>query len=773
MRRPNSLNLAGFIHPQGNSAPSLVTPVFSNGEQDYLQSAATGFIERFVPCETDDLGAQFIEHEKPDFRVSEGDEAVYGFVDSPRLFEFGVRAHITHFLKEHWYRFSSDPFLAIELSRFLGDRPRFEKAVSAAEKVLGDLDTEIAQRWKMAQRWDGADRPATAPVTGPRTSSIRNIAIIAHVDHGKTTLVDRLLQQSGVYRDNQRQVERAMDSNDLERERGITILAKAASVQWKDTRINIVDTPGHADFGGEVERILNMVDGALVLVDAAEGPLPQTKFVVSKALRMGLKPIVVINKVDRSDARPVEVINEVFDLFAALDATDEQLDFPILYGSAKQGWMATTLEGSHDDGMQPLFDLVLSHVKPPVVEEGPFRLLGTILEANPYLGRIITGRISSGSVKPNQSVKVLDHDGKLIETGRITKVLAFRGIERIAVDEAEAGDIVALAGLPDATVAHTICDPSVEKPIPAQPIDPPTLSMTFRVNDSPLAGTEGTKVTGRMIRDRLLREAEGNVALRVRESDDKDAMEVAGRGELQLGILIETMRREGFELSVSRPQVVLKQDEATGEWQEPIEEVVIDVDEEHSGIVVQKMSERRAEMMEMRPSGGHRLRLVFYAPTRGMIGYQGELLTDTRGTASMNRMFHGYAPSKGDVQRRRNGVLISNDQGEAVAYAIFKLEDRGPIMIEPGSKVYKGMIIGEHIRDDDIEINVLHAGIRTASKDEVVRLTPPIRMTLEKALAYIEDDELVEVTPKSIRLRKQHLDAKDRMRAKKVSQSVA
>jgi GTP-binding protein len=607
--------------------------------------------------------------------------------------------------------------------------------------------------------------------------NLRNIAIIAHVDHGKTTLVDRLLQQSGVYRDNQRQVERAMDSNDLERERGITILAKAASVQWKDTRINIVDTPGHADFGGEVERILNMVDGALVLVDAAEGPLPQTKFVVSKALRMGLKPIVVINKVDRSDARPVEVINEVFDLFAALDATDEQLDFPILYGSAKQGWMATSLEGSHDDGMKPLFDLVLSHVKPPVVEEGPFRLLGTILEANPYLGRIITGRISSGSVKPNQSVKVLDHDGKLIETGRITKVLAFRGIERIAVDEAEAGDIVALAGLPDATVAHTICDPSVEKPIAAQPIDPPTLSMTFRVNDSPLAGTEGSKVTGRMIRDRLLREAEGNVALRVRESDDKDAMEVAGRGELQLGILIETMRREGFELSVSRPRVVLKQDEATGEWQEPVEEVVIDVDEEHSGIVVQKMSERKAEMMEMRPSGGHRLRLVFYAPTRGLIGYQGELLTDTRGTAIMNRLFHGYAPYKGDIQGRRNGVLISNDQGEAVAYAMFKLEDRGPMMIEPGWKVYRGMIVGEHTRDNDLEINILKGkqltNIRTTSKDEAVRLTPPIQMTLEKALAYIEDDELVEVTPKSIRLRKKFLDANERKRAEKAKQEVA
>src|SRR5437762_2963613 len=606
--------------------------------------------------------------------------------------------------------------------------------------------------------------------TRRRTMNLRNVAIIAHVDHGKTTLVDRLLQQSGTYRENQRVVERAMDSNDLERERGITILAKAASVQWKDTRINIVDTPGHADFGGEVERILNMVDGALVLVDAAEGPLPQTKFVVSKALRMGLKPIVVINKVDRSDARPVEVINEVFDLFAALDASEEQLDFPILYGSAKQGWMATTLEGSHDDGMQPLFDLILSHVKPPVVEEGPFRLLGTILEANPYLGRIITGRVTSGSVKPNQSVKVLDHDGKLIETGRITKVLAFRGIERTAVEEAEAGDIVALAGLPNATVAHTICDPSVELPIQAQPIDPPTLAMTFRVNDSPLAGTEGSKVTGRMIRDRLLREAEGNVALRINESDDKDSMEVAGRGELQLGILIEQMRREGFELSVSRPKVLLRRNEAGG-LEEPIEEVVIDVDEIHSGVVVQKMSERKADMIELKPSGGHRVRLVFHAPTRGLIGYQGELLTDTRGTAIMNRLFHAYAPHKGEIAGRRNGVLISNEQGEAVAYAMFKLEDRGPMMIEPGWKVYKGMIVGEHTRDNDLEINLLKGkqltNIRTTSKDEAVRLTPPIRMTLEKALAYIQDDELVEVTPKSIRLRKKLLDPNERKRAER------
>jgi GTP-binding protein len=607
--------------------------------------------------------------------------------------------------------------------------------------------------------------------------NLRNVAIIAHVDHGKTTLVDRLLQQSGAYRENQRVVERAMDSNDLERERGITILAKAASVVWKDTRINIVDTPGHADFGGEVERILNMVDGALVLVDAAEGPLPQTKFVVSKALKMGLKPIVVINKVDRSDARATEVVNEVFDLFAALDATDEQLDFPILYGSAKQGWMATKLDGSHDDGMQPLFDLILSHVQPPVVEEGPFRLLGTILEANPYLGRLVTGRITSGSAKPNQSVKVLDHDGKLIETGRITKLLAFRGIERVPVDEAAAGDIVAIAGLPEATVAMTICDPSVETPIPAQPIDPPTLAMTFRVNDSPLAGTEGTKVTGRMIRDRLLREAEGNVALRVRESDDKDAMEVAGRGELQLGILIEQMRREGFELSVSRPKVLMREDPKTGEMLEPIEEVVIDVDEVHSGIVVQKMAERKAEMLEMKPSGGHRLRLVFHAPTRGLIGYQGELLTDTRGTAIMNRLFHAYGPHKGPIQGRRNGVLIANDKGEAVAYALWNLEDRGPMMIEPGWKVYRGMIVGEHTRDNDLVINVLKGkqltNIRTTSKDEAVRLTPPIRMTLEKALAYIEDDELVEVTPKSIRLRKKLLDETDRKREDRAKTAAA
>ncbi|MBQ8103343.1 MAG: translational GTPase TypA, partial [Afipia sp.] len=537
---------------------------------------------------------------------------------------------------------------------------------------------------------------------------------------------------------------------------------------------NIVDTPGHADFGGEVERILSMVDGVIVLVDAAEGPMPQTKFVVGKALKLGLKPIVAINKVDRPDARVTEVVNEVFDLFAALDATDEQLDFPILYGSGKNGWMGNS-ETENDKGMKPLFDLVIKHVAPPVVEEGPFRLLGTILEANPYLGRIITGRVASGSVKPNQSVKVLSRDGKVVESGRITKILAFRGLERQPVELAEAGDIVAIAGLTKGTVADTFCDPTVETPIQAQPIDPPTVSMSFIVNNSPLAGTEGDKVTSRLIRDRLLREAEGNVALRVVEAADKDSMEVSGRGELQLAILIENMRREGFELSVSRPRVVLTKNE-NGQILEPVEEVVIDVDEEFSGVVVQKMSERKAEMIEMRPSGGNRLRLVFYAPTRGLIGYQGELMTDTRGTAIMNRLFHDYLPYKGEIQGRRNGVLISNEQGEAVAYAMFKLEDRGPMMIEPGWRVYRGMIVGEHTRENDLEINVLKGkqltNIRTTSKDEAVRLTPPIRMTLEKALAYIEDDELVEITPKSIRLRKRHLDPNERKRAEKSKEAL-
>ncbi len=606
--------------------------------------------------------------------------------------------------------------------------------------------------------------------------NLRNIAIIAHVDHGKTTLIDVLLKQSGAFRDNQRVAERAMDSNDLERERGITILAKVTSIQWKDTRINIVDTPGHADFGGEVERILNMVDGAIVLVDASEGPMPQTKFVVSKALKIGLKPIVAINKIDKPDERHVEVLNEIFDLFANLDANEEQLDFPVLYGSAKQGWMALDPKGPREN-MAPLFDLVLKHVPPPKVGEGPFRMLATTIEADPFLGRILTGRITSGTVKPNMTVKSLSRDGKLVENGRISKVLGFRGLDRTPIDEGGAGDIVALSGLAKTTVADTICDPQVTEAIPAQPIDPPTLTMTFRINDGPLAGQEGDKVQSRVIRDRLLREAEGNVALRIAESQDTDAYEVSGRGELQLGILIETMRREGFELTVSRPRVVFETDPETGQRLEPIEEVIIDVDDEHTGAVVSKLSERKGDMIEMRPSGGGRTRLIFYVPTRGLIGYQGELLTDTRGTAIMNRLFHAYAPYKGEIQGRRNGVLISNSTGEAVAYALWNLEDRGPMMIDPQTKVYPGMIVGEHTRDNDLEVNVLKGkqltNIRAAGKDEAVRLTPPIRMPLEKALAYIQDDELVEITPKSIRLRKRYLDSNERKRMERQAAALA
>jgi GTP-binding protein len=590
---------------------------------------------------------------------------------------------------------------------------------------------------------------------------LRNIAIIAHVDHGKTTLVDELLKQSGAFRKNERVLERAMDSDDLERERGITILAKCTSVVWKDTRINIVDTPGHADFGGEVERILNMVDGAIVLVDASEGPLPQTKFVVSKALKRGIRPIVAINKIDRSDERHLDVLNEIFDLFANLDATEEQLDFPVLYGAGRDGWMATAPEGPKEN-LAPLFDLVLEHVPPPKVETGPLRVLATTLEADPYLGRILTGRITSGSVRPNQQLKALHSDGSQIETFRVQKVLAFRGLNRTPVEVAEAGDIVAIAGMNEATVADTLCDPSVETPLTAQPVDPPTLSMTFRINDGPLAGQEGDKVQSRVIRERLLKEAERNIAIRINENDDKDSFTVAGRGELQLAILIENMRREGFELTVSRPRVLFKTDETTGARMEPIEETIIDVDEEFSGVVVQKLSERRGELLEMRPSGGGRQRLVFHVPTRGLLGYQSELLTDTRGTAVMNRLFHAYAPYRGEISGRRTGVLISNGNGETAAYALFNLQDRGPFMIGPQTRVYIGMIVGEHTRGNDLEVNVTKGkkltNVRASGKDEAVQLTPPLKLTLEKAMAYITDDELVEVTPQSIRLRKRWLD---------------
>ncbi|MCB1516163.1 MAG: translational GTPase TypA [Hyphomicrobiaceae bacterium] len=596
--------------------------------------------------------------------------------------------------------------------------------------------------------------------------NLRNIAIIAHVDHGKTTLIDVLLKQSGAFRDNQRTEERMMDSNDLERERGITILAKVTSLLWNGTRINIVDTPGHADFGGEVERILSMVDGVVVLVDAAEGPMPQTKFVLSKALALGLRPIVAINKIDKPDERHNEVLDEIFDLFVALDAHEDQLDFPVLYGSAKQGWMAAEPAGPKES-VAPLLDLVVNHVAAPKVETGPFRMLVTTIERNPFLGRILTGRILSGSVRATEAVKALSRKGDLVERGRVSKVLAFRGLERQPIELGEAGDIVAIAGLETATVADTICVPEVSEPIAAQPIDPPTLSMTFRINDGPFAGREGDKVQSRVIRDRLDREAEGNVAIKITPNADGDSFEVAGRGELQLAVLIETMRREGFEMTVGRPRVLMR--EEGGQKLEPIEEVIIDVDDEFSGAVVQKLTERKGDLVEMRPSGTGRTRLRLYVPTRSLIGYQPELLSDTRGTAIFNRLFHEFAPYKGPLPGRRTGVLISNGTGQAVPYALWNLEDRGPMLIEPGVDVYEGMIVGEHSRENDLEVNVLKGkqltNIRAAGKDEAVRLTTPKKLSLEQSLGYIADDEFVEVTPKTIRLRKIHLDPNDRKRA--------
>jgi GTP-binding protein len=600
---------------------------------------------------------------------------------------------------------------------------------------------------------------------------LRNIAIIAHVDHGKTTLVDNLLKQSGTFRTNQHVAERAMDSNDLERERGITILAKCTSLSWEDFRINIVDTPGHADFGGEVERILSMVDGVVILVDAAEGPLPQTKFVLGKALKLGLRPIVVINKIDRQDARPEEVLNEIFDLFVAMDASDEQLDFPILYASGRNGWAVHEL-GEPQETLIPMFEVITKHVPAPKQKaEGPFSMLVTTLEYDPYLGRILTGRVETGSIKVNTPIRVLGQSGEQVEQGRIAKLLSFRGLERIAVDEAQAGDIIAIAGLEKSTVADTICAMDVTQPIKAQPIDPPTLAMTFSINDSPLAGQEGTKLTSRVLRERLLRESEGNVAIRITEATDRDAFEVAGRGELQLGVLIETMRREGFELSISRPRVLYKTDEATNQRLEPIEEIVIDVDEEYVGTVVESLSLRKAEMKDMFPSGGGKTRIVFHGPSRGLIGFHGQFLTITRGTGVMNRLFHDYAPFKGAIEGRANGVLISNGTGEAVGYALWKLEDRGIMFVEHGTKVYEGMIIGENNRDNDLEINPLRAkqltNVRASGKDEAIRLTPPKVMTLEQAITYIEEDERVEVTPKSIRIRKAILDPNERKKFEK------
>jgi GTP-binding protein len=599
---------------------------------------------------------------------------------------------------------------------------------------------------------------------------LRNIAIIAHVDHGKTTLVDELLKQSGSFRDNQAVSERAMDSNDIERERGITILAKATSVEWKGARINIVDTPGHADFGGEVERILSMVDGVCLLVDAAEGPMPQTKFVLAKALALGLRPIVVLNKVDKPDAEPDRALNEVFDLFANLGASDAQLDFPHVYASGRSGWADMELDGPRKD-LSALFDLVVSHVPAPkqlAHQSEPFRMLATTLSADPFIGRILTGRVESGRLKVGETLKALSRTGERLEQFRVSKILAFRGLNQTAIDEAIAGDIVTLAGMTKATVADTLCALEIDTALPSQPIDPPTITVTFGINDSPLAGRDGSKVQSRVIRDRLMREAEVNVAIKIADTPGGEAFEVSGRGELQMGVLIENMRREGFELSISRPRVIFKDEE--GQRMEPVEEVIVDVDDEYSGAVIDKLTgERKGELVDMRPAGVGKTRIIAHVPSRGLIGYHGQFLTDTRGSGVLNRIFHGWTPFKGAIQGRRQGVLISTEAGVSVAYALWNLEDRGRMFIGPQEQIYVGMLIGEHSRENDLEVNPLKGkkltNVRASGTDEAVRLTPHIKMSLEEAIAYIDDDELVEVTPKIIRLRKRVLDPNDRKRA--------
>ena len=600
--------------------------------------------------------------------------------------------------------------------------------------------------------------------------ALRNLAIIAHVDHGKTTLIDQLLKQSGGVRANAQLTERAMDQGDLERERGITILAKCTSVMWENHRLNIVDTPGHADFGGEVERILSMVDGVLLLVDAAEGPMPQTKFVTQKALEIGLRPIVVINKADKPDARPDWVVDQVFDVFVALEASAEQLDFPVLYASAKEGWAVDDLEKPRDS-LAVLFATILRHIGPPAIQpHSPFKMLATLLESDPFLGRVLTGRIVSGTAKTGMQIKALDQDHGTVETARLTKLLAFRGLKRVAVTEAVSGDIITIAGMNKATVAHTLCDVAVTQAIPARPISPPTMAMTISVNSSPLAGLDGDKLTAPMLKERLLREAESNIAIRVSEADQKDSIELAGRGELQLGILIETLRREGFEMTIGPPRVLFSQDQ-NGNRLEPIEEAVIDVDEAFSGVVVEKLSLRKGEMTEMKPSGQGKMRLVFSIPARGLVGYQSEFLTDTRGAGTLSRLFSHYGPYRGGLPQRRQGVLISSEQGKAVAYALWNLEDRGAIFIDPGEQVYQGMIIGLHSKGSDLPVNPLKGkqltNIRAAGKDEAVRLTPPLKHTLEQAISFIAADEQVEVTPNHIRLRKAILDPHLRKRQKK------
>ncbi len=606
------------------------------------------------------------------------------------------------------------------------------------------------------------------------SEELRNIAIIAHVDHGKTTLIDSILRQSGMFRDNQKVEERLLDSGDLEKERGITILAKPTSVLWDGVRINIIDTPGHADFGGEVERVLHMADGVILLTDAAEGPMPQTKFVLGKALAQGLRPIVIVNKIDKSDARPDEVVDEVFDLFVSLDANDGQLDFPILYASGRDGWCVEQLEDERVS-LRPLMQKVLAHVPAPEGDSAaPFAMLATLLDSDQFLGRCLTGRVMQGTASINEAVRALSLNGEVKETGRLTKLLRFEGAERVPAESVKAGDIVCIAGLDKASVADTIASPSVTTPMPSTPIDPPTMAVTITVNDSPFAGTEGKKVTSTMIRQRLLAEAEVNVAITFSESDNKDSFEIGGRGELQLGVLIETMRREGFELTVSRPRVLFQT--IDGKRCEPIEEVTIDVDADYASPVIDALNQRKAEMLDMRTSTAGKTRLLFLAPSRGLIGFQGKFLTETRGTGALNRVFHSYAPYKGDITGRRNGALISTETGQAVAYALFNLQDRGVMFVNPQDKVYEGMVVGEHNRDNDLGVNVLKGkkltNVRASGSDDAILLVPSRRLSLEDMMAYINPDELVEVTPGSLRLRKRYLNPHERKRAARSGQDI-
>ncbi len=606
------------------------------------------------------------------------------------------------------------------------------------------------------------------------TTSIRNITIIAHVDHGKTTLIDNLMKQSGSFRENEVVDERLMDSGELEKERGITILAKPASINWKDSRINIIDTPGHRDFAAEVERVLSMADGALLLIDSAEGVMPQTKFVLAKALKQGLKPIVVINKLDKADQRADEVLNETFDLFVSLDANEEQLDFPVIYASGRSGWASSEIDGPREN-LNPLLDLVIDHVKPAEFDKSkPFAMLSTLLYADSFLGRSLVGRISQGTAKANQQIKALNLDGEKVDEGRLTKIFRYEGTKKVPIEVGEAGDIVVIAGLEKANVADTICDTEVDIPIQATPIDPPTMSIKITVNSSPLAGTEGKKLTSTQIRERLVQEAQNNVGISFSENENKDSFEISGRGELMLEILLTQMRREGFEMTVSPPRVLFQKNE-NGEKLEPIEEITMDLDEEFSSKVIDSMNKRKGKLIDLKDTGKNKKRLIFHAPTRGLMGYTSRFLTLTKGTGVINRIFHSYGKFEGDMEGRRNGALISMEQGKAVAFAIYNLQARGEMFVTHNDPVYSGMIVGLSPKPGDMIINVMKGkkltNMRTQGTDENVVLTPVRKMSIAEQLSMLNSDEALEITPNSCRLRKAVLDPHERKKLSKLSEA--